>query len=160
MSPLQTLAILIGGLAFAFVVFVLIPRGLVAAFRKDLEARIQHRYTAPDQVVSVAYSATFFGLYARGQMQWRGSGALALTKTELAFFQALPQRVLTIPVARIAEVSLMSRHLGKPSTSLLLRVTFATSRGSQDTVAFWLKEPAPLKAQIEALPDYRAGSGS
>jgi hypothetical protein len=144
-------------MAFAFVVFVVLPRALLLGLRQSLEARVKHRYPAEGQLLWVDYSANFFGLYSRGGMQWRGNGALVLTETELAFFQMIPERVLVIPIARITALDVVSKHMGKSTpSSHLLRVTFSAKQGGEDAVAYWLPKPAELKGRLEERAAYAA----
>lgn len=150
MSSLDYLAIALGAVALAFVVFVLVPKALLFGLRDSLQQRIQHRYPDPRALVSVDYEVSSFGVKAQGLGQWKGNGALAVTLDELRFFQFLPQRELTLKLARITGLRLVRSHLGKATTSELLRVEFSTDRGP-GAVAFWLREPAKLKATLEGL---------
>jgi hypothetical protein len=159
-QSLQLLAIIVGGIAFAFVVFVLLPKALLIGLRQSLEARVKRLYPEPEQLVLTEYSANFFGSSSRGATQWRGNGALALTERELTFFQLVPERVLVIPLSRITALEVVHKHLGKATTSQLLRVTFTTKQGKSESVAYWLPKPAALKAQIEARAAYTAGATS
>jgi hypothetical protein len=155
MSPLSVLAIALAALAGAFVLFVLVPKGLLAALRDSLEARVKHRY--PDSpLVFADYTANSFGIQSRGALQWRGNGALVMTEGELCFFQVLSQGELVIALDRITGLSLVREHLGKATTSHLLRVEF---RGEQraDAVAFWVPRPQELKALIDARLPQRRG---
>jgi hypothetical protein len=149
-SSLDYLAIALGAVALAFVVFVLVPMALLFGLRDSLEQRIKHRYSDPDALVSVNYEVSSFGVRARGLGQWKGNGALAVTRDELRFFQFLPQRELSLKLARVTGLRLVRSHLGKATTSELLRVEFSTERGP-GAVAFWLREPAKLKATLETL---------
>ena len=66
---------------------------------------------------------------------------------------------MLIPLSRITALEVVHKHLGKPTTSQLLRVTF-TKHGDVDRVAYWLPKPAELKKQIEARAAYTAGAAS
>lgn len=148
MSPLSVLALALAAVAGAFVLFVLVPKGLLVALRDSLEARVKHRYPhAP--LVFAEYRANTFGIESRGALQWRGNGALVMTDRELCFFQVLSEHELVIALERITRLRLVHQHLGKSTTSHLLRIEF---RGEQrpEAVAFWVPKPDELKALIEA----------
>jgi hypothetical protein len=148
MSPLTVLAILLAALAGAFVLFVLVPKGLLVALRDSLEARVKHRYPE-SPLVFAEYTANSFGIESRGALQWRGNGALVMTESELCFFQVLLEGELVIPLEHITKLRLVHKHLGKTTTSSLLRIEF---RGEQraDAVAFWVPKPDVLKGLLEA----------
>jgi hypothetical protein len=152
LSSLDYLAIALGVIVFAFVIFVLLPKALLLGLRDSLEKRVQHRYPDPSELVSVEYRVSSFGVKARGLGQWRGNGALAITRDELRFFQFLPQRELTLKLSRVTGLSIVSSHLGKATTSDLLKIEFATER-EPGAIAFWLPDPQALKAKLEALTD-------
>lgn len=148
MSSLENLAIVLGVLAFAFVVFVLVPKGLLIALRDSLEQRVKRRYPDASALVAVEYQASSFGVRAEGLGNWKGNGALAVTKDELRFFQFLPQRELTLKLPRITGLEIVHSHMGKATTSELLRIEFTTDRGA-GAIAFWLPEPKRLKQKLE-----------
>lgn len=155
-SSLQLLAIGLGVLAFAFIVFVLVPKGLLVALRDSLEQRIKHRYPNASELVAVEYRASSFGVKAEGLGNWRGNGALAVTKDELRFFQFLPQRELALQLPRITGIAIVRSHLGNTTTSELLRIEFTTDRGA-GAVAFWLPDPKRLKRKLEELTGVSGG---
>ena len=98
---------------------------------------IWDRYT-DNQIVMKSLAANFFGQTSKGKAQIRGNGALVLSKNELWFRMALPQRELTIPLASITSVSIVKSHLGKTKLMPLLYVEFISPAGI-DSVA-WLVE--------------------
>lgn len=148
MSALTALAIALAALAFSFVVFVLLPKALLKGMRGSLEARVEARLSAGATLVYAEYTASSFGVESRGALQWRGNGALILTEKTLAFFQLFVEHELVIPVERIQALRLVHKHLGKATTSRLLRIEF---QGNErlDAVAFWVPKPEELKALIE-----------
>src|SRR5688500_5510960 len=100
MSPLSVLAIALAAIAGAFVLFVLVPKGLGVALRESLEIRVKHRYPNTP-LVFAEYAANSFGIESRGALQWRGTGALVMTDRELCFFQVLSEGELIIALERI-----------------------------------------------------------
>lgn len=148
MDSLTVLAIAVVALAAAFVLFVLVPRAVLAGFRESLEARIKHRYPN-DPPAYAEYAANSFGVESRGVLQWRGNGALVLTDAELCFFQILVDGALVIPLERISALHLVHKHLGKETPSRFLRVEFRGESGPA-AVAFWVPGPEQLKSSIEA----------
>ena len=158
MSTLTILAIALAALAFAFVLFVLVPKALLKGMRQSLEARVKGRLSAGATLVYEDYTANSFGVESRGVTQWRGNGALILTEKSLAFFQLFVEQELVIPLERVQALSLVHKHLGKATPSQLLRVEFR-ARERLDAVAFWVPRPSELKALIEArLPQPQAQS--
>lgn len=149
MSPLTVLAISLGALAAAFVLFVALPKALLIGFRDSLDQRIKHRYPDSSVIAFVDYTANSFGVESRGALQWRGNGALVLSDKDLRFFQIMVEEDLVISLERITRMALVHKHLGKATPSKLLRVEF---RGRQrpDAVAFWVPDPQALKALIES----------
>jgi hypothetical protein len=148
MGSLNLLAIGLGGIAAAFALFVLLPKLFMLGLRDSLEGRVKHRYADASQVLFVEYSANSYGVLSKGATQWRGNGALVITKSELCFFQFLLERPLTLPLSRITGLSLVHKHLGKATLMQLLRVDFETKTG-RDAIAFWVPKPEELKGLID-----------
>jgi len=92
--------------------------------------------------------ANSFGVESAGKWQVRGNGNLALTKHELLFAQWVPNRLVRIPRDSIVEVTTARSHLGKTVFRDLLKVTWTTELGTQDSIALWVKD---LDGWLEAL---------
>lgn len=138
--------IVIGGVVVLFGAIVLVSRVAMNAMRGPLEARVTRRY--PTGVVASDFGANSFGLTSLGKFQARGNGALVLTATELTFFQLVPEREIVIPLSSILELSLTRSHLGKATPFKLLKISFRGEAG-EDSIAVFLRRPAPFLAEIE-----------
>lgn len=93
--------------------------------------------------------ATCFGIESRGKKQVRGNGTLVLTKQELVFEQWVPNRVLNVPLAQIAQVDTTRRFLGRSRGGRLLRVSWTTPQGTSDRAAWQVQD---VDAWLRALP--------
>jgi len=138
-------------LALLLLVFALrrFTRGLRANGREEIAKR-----HPPGDVLRAETLAQSFGLQSKGVFQLRGSGALALTPTELFFSMYVLERELRIPLASITAVSLVRSHLGKTQFTDLLHVRFALD-GVDDAIAWRVPDPGAWKAQLDAV---RAGN--
>ncbi len=149
MSSLDYLAIALGALSFAFVVFVLVPKALLFGLRDSMRKRIARRYPEASELTRVEYRASSFGMNEASLGAWLGDGALVVTAKELCFFQTLPPRELTLQLTRITGLSIVRSRLGKPTTSSLLRIDFSSER-PPGSIAFWVPDPSALMATLEA----------
>ncbi len=122
-------------------------------FTQRLRARgraaIDQRFS-PSAVLRAETLAQSFGQQSKGTVQWRGSGALALTNTELCFVMYVLNRELRIPLAAITGVSIVRSHLGKTQFSRLLHVQY-TIAGADDAIAWRLTDPAAWKSTLDAV---------
>lgn len=147
MSPLVIIAIVAASLVLAFLVFVVVPKLVIAGMRGPLEARVAQRYTS-EAIVHSDYAANCFGLESAGRLQSRGNGALVLADKELCFFQFLPAKELVIPLDRVTEITFVHSHLGKATPFKLLKIAFDGPAGP-DSAAWWLRDPATFRSTIE-----------
>lgn len=92
--------------------------------------------------------ANSFGVESAGKWQVRGNGNLALTEHDLLFAQWVPSKLVRIPRNSIVEVTTPRSHLGKTMARKLLKVTWTTELGTQDSIALWVKD---LDGWLEAL---------
>ncbi len=74
------------------------------------------------------------GVTSLGRGQARGNGTLVLTGDALRFFQWVPAREFTIPLAQVTAVEEVRSHLGKTVGARLVKVTWETSQGP-DSIA-------------------------
>jgi hypothetical protein len=147
-TTLQVLGVVAATVAFYGVIFVLVPRAVLAAIRKPLVARVKARYPNGTDVVASDYTANSFGLESLGRTQLRGNGAFVITGKELVFFQYMPERDFVIPLAQVAKVSFCRSHLGKATLFRLVKICFQGEAGS-DSIAVLVKHPDALRNQIE-----------
>ena len=98
--------------------------------------------------ISRSANVTGLGLQSRGRGQVRGNGRLVLTPEELRFRQWVPQRETTIPLAAIISVGTERAWLGKWVGSKLLCVRWRSSDGSEDAMAWQVRD---LKGWLAAL---------
>ncbi len=96
------------------------------------------------------------GLESGGRGQVRGNGKLVLTPDELSFRQWVPQRDTTIPLEAIVSVGTERTWLGKWVGATLLCVRWRTSDGSEDAMAWQVRDLegwlAAIRAQREPPP--------
>ena len=104
-----------------------------------------------------ARSATVLGLglESRGRGQVRGNGELVLTADELRFRQWVPQRETTIPLAAITTVDTVRTWLGKWVGSTLLCVRWRTEDGTEDAMAWQVRDLEGWRAALEARREPR-----
>lgn len=92
--------------------------------------------------------ANCFGVESAGVTQLRGNGCLALGPDLLVFAMWLPKRDIVIPRNRIQAVDTAGSHLGKTVMRRLLRVAWTREDGTQDRVAWFVRD---LDAWLAAL---------
>lgn len=126
------------GAVLLLVVFLFLIQVLTLKWvgRKSLSA-IRNRYAA-HQIIMQSLAANFFGKTSKGKSQIRGNGALVLTRDELWFRMAMPNRELVVPMKNITSSSIVKTHLGKTKLKPLLFVEFQSSEGIDS--AAWLVE--------------------
>lgn len=142
-------ALIVGSSLLGLLLLLLVLRQFARALRARGRAEIDKRYPASDVLLEETLAQSF-GQQSKGVTQLRGSGALALTGTELCFVMYVPTRELRIPLASIDAVSLVRSHLGKTQGTKLLHVRF-TREGVEDAIAWRLTGPDAWKAKIDAL---------
>lgn len=143
-AQVTTLTIIFG--VFLLLVFLIF---LVSLINKKLEKLVTKRFKKED-ILGVTTKATFFGEKAKGSKQVRGKGALVLTKDELYFVRALPQKEYVIPIKTIQEISLPRVFNNKTVIFPLLCVHFAQD-GKKNEMAWSVQEPERWKSSIEKL---------
>ncbi len=149
MSSLLSLGIALAALAGAAVLFVVVPRALIAQVRGGLKERVRQRYADPSSLLYVEYSANSFRGDSISAFQWRSKGALVLTRDELCFFHLAPPHERWLPLARILETELIAADLGKSTPSRLLRVVYR-GKESPQAMVYWVFDPPALKALLDA----------
>jgi len=149
----MTAPLIIGASVLGLVLFVALLIFALRQFMRRLRARgraeIARRFPASEVLLEETLALSF-GQQSRGVTQLRGNGALALTGAELYFAMYVPARELRIPLASIAAVSLVRRHLGKGQGVELLHVRY-THEGVEDAIAWRVPDPGAWKARIESL---------
>ena len=111
---------------------------------------------AGEPVLLEARRANFAGLASRGARQVRGTGALVLTPTRLAFVQWAPDGELLIDRDRITGADLGHRHAGRATGSRMIRVRFTGPDGREDGAAW---QVADAGAWLAALGPGEPGEG-
>jgi hypothetical protein len=148
--------------AFVVVMFVVVPGLTFRWIERSVAPRIAAVVPARS-IVLQDLRANSLGLTSRGKYQSRGNGALVLTADELVFFQMVPKRDLTIPLATITEVKTVKVHLGKSYGRNLLYVGF-DGPSRPDSIAWfvrdlpaWLAALKPSARGPRAIGDRRGG---
>lgn len=143
------LALIVGGSLLVAAVVILVLRRGTQRLRTRGRAEIDTRYRSSEVLLAETLVQSF-GQASKGVTQLRGSGALALTRSELCFVMYVPTSELRIPIASVEAVSLVKRHLGKTQGVDLLHVRY-TREGVEDSIAWRLPEPARWKERIDSL---------
>lgn len=136
MSALEVVALVLGILVFIALAFAVILIPVAARARRAREGLEQE---LGDGVVRTD-NAQGLGLESRGRAQVRGNGWLVLTADELRFRQWVPQRENRIPLAAVTAVETKRSWLGKTVGSRLLCVRWRTSDGSEDAMAWAVRD--------------------
>ncbi len=135
-----------GIIAFAAVMFIVVPAVTLRWIARTLEPRVAAA-VRPEAVVLKDLRANSLGLTSLGAWQQRGNGGLVLTADKLLFFQVVPRRDLSIALASITEVRTTKVHLGKSYGRDLLYVAFESPTGP-DSIAWYVGD---LQAWLAAL---------
>ena len=139
---------MVGSTVFAVVLVLFALKHFLRGLRASGTEEIAKHFPAAD-VLRAETLAQSFGQRSKGVWQARGSGALALTPTELFFLLYLPKRALRISLSSITAVSLVRSHLGKTQFTDLLHVTF-TLDGIEDAIAWRVPDPGVWKSQLDS----------
>ena len=129
--------VLIIGLVVFFVVLMAIVVKVSARRAARIEAEV--RAELGDAVRRVA-TVQGLGLRSSGRGQIRGTGTLVLTDEDLRFRQWVPNRETRIPLAAITDVGRERWWLGKAVGRPLLRVTWVADGGSEDAMAWQVRD--------------------
>jgi len=124
------LLILVPVILGAAVVVLLVRRGM-----KTASARLESQLAT--ETVEMQAKANFYGVASAGMTQRRGLGMLALTPTELVFFQAMSDREVRVPRSAITEATTVKGFLGKTQGHTLLKVTWRTDDATGTDEAAW-----------------------
>ncbi len=139
-----------GNLALFFVVIFLVLRNM----RKVLRVYLDRKFAAAD-VLLESMGANYFGQTSRGMAQFRGNGALVLTRLGLYFVMYLPRREFAVPLDRITGITTPSSFLGKTRFQPLLCVHFKATAGqgneTEDAMAWLVRDAEVWKRRIEEL---------
>ncbi len=144
MSALGILALVLGILIFTALLLALI---LVPVSRRAKRIRAGVEEELGDQGKRVE-TVLGLGLESRGKGQVRGNGLLALTADELRFEQLVPRRETLIPLADVTAVETKRWWLGKSVGSKLLCVRWRSPDGTEDAMAWAVRD---LDAWLAAL---------
>jgi hypothetical protein len=99
-------------------------------------------------------AADSYGVTSKGYRQVRGNGCLGLSADGLLFVPwTADQDELWIPIDHVLSADTTDAHLGKGKGRLLLRVRFVDEAGSEDSVAWAVKDPPRW---VSTLHDARA----
>ena len=133
-------------IALAFTV-VLIPLSRRAKrVQAGLEEELGHS-------IERSANVSGLGLQSRGRGQVRGNGRLVLTPDELRVCQWIPQRETTIALAAVTSIGKERTWLGKWVGSKLLCVRWRTPDGSEDAMAWQVRDLDGWLAALHARCD-------
>lgn len=149
MTTVQIIGVSLLGVVTLFVLVGIVSKLFLNQLKATVERRIAAVY-APGQILLKDLTANSFGLESAGVWQIRGNGALVLTRDCLHFFMFLPSRDFRVPLDAVTGVTFTKHHLAKATIFDLLKVVFSAD-GKQDSIAWYLSDPAAWKHRIEEL---------
>jgi hypothetical protein len=125
-----------------------------SSVRKKLGELIQRRF-AEEDIIGATTKANCFGLKSLGSFQLRGNGALILTKEQVCFLMASPEKEYVVSLKSISSVSMPKSFNGKSVFSPLLHIQFFTGDDQkvQDEIAWVIHDPREWKDSIEKLQE-------
>jgi hypothetical protein len=135
--------LVIGGV----ICLLIVLKTVSSTVNKKMEIAILNKFDKAE-IICATPRASFFGVKSKGAMQVRGKGALVLTKNELYFLRAVPEKEYKIPIQKITDVSLPKSFNGKTVFYPLLCVSFVGDT-EKDSMAWAIKDPQPWKEVIE-----------
>ncbi len=133
------------GLSFLFVILGLI----YSRISKRLHKLITNKFDK-EEILGATTRANFFGIKSKGGAQVRGNGALVLTRNELYFIRAVPQKEYKIPLSSVRDVSMPRFFNGRSVFAPLLCVNYDAEYG-EDSIAWALKDAKKWKDTIEKM---------
>ena len=133
------------GLSFLFVILGLI----YSRISKRLHKLITNKFDK-EEILGATTRANFFGIKSKGGAQVRGNGALVLTRNELYFIRAVPQKEYRIPLNSVRDVSMPRFFNGRSVFAPLLCVNYDAEYG-EDSIAWALKDAKKWKDTIEKM---------
>ena len=124
--------------------------GLIySRIRKKLRKLIANKFDK-EEMLGATTRANFFGIKSKAGAQIRGNGALVLTRNDLYFLRAVPQKEYKISISSIRNVSMPRLFNGKSALVPLLCVNYDTEYG-EDSIAWALKDAKKWKEAIEKM---------
>jgi hypothetical protein len=146
-TALEVVALVAGILVFVALAFVV---AMIPVRRRAKRVGAELEEELGEGIIRRA-NAQGLGLESRGATQVRGNGWLALTAYELRFRMWVPARETSIPIASITDVGTERMWLGKTVGSRLLRVRWRMPDGSEDAMAWNLRDLDGWLAELRAL---------
>lgn len=139
-----------GGLALAVIILIGLAVLLTWLIRSQMAIRraVGERF-AGKNVLLIDRTAHFFGLESAGLRQFRGKGMLVLSDEELFFIMLISKSRISIPLPLITGIENPRSFLGKSLFKPLLKVNFRTEQGSEDSVAWYIKDLDQVQDQLE-----------
>ncbi|NNG01525.1 MAG: hypothetical protein HKM93_19210 [Desulfobacteraceae bacterium] len=141
-----TIGISVGG---AIVCLLFLLKLFFASIRKKLDVIVRDRFDEKE-IIGATTRANFFGEKSKGGRQIRGNGALVLTKDDICFIRAMPEKEYRIPLRSIKAISLPKSFNGKTVFAPLLCVQYRTEDG-EDAMAWAVRGPDKWKETIGTL---------
>lgn len=130
-------------------VLFLILKLIYSFIRNRLGQYVTDRFDEK-KILGVTTRANFFGINSKGGGQIRGNGALVLTRKDLYFIRAIPQKEYQIPIRSISSVSMPRLFNGKSAVAPLLCLNYDTESG-KDSIAWAVADAEKWKDAIEKL---------
>ena len=149
MSDFGVVALVLAILVVIAIAFAVV---LIPVSRRAKRARTGLEEELGDTIRRSA-NVSGLGLESRGRGQVRGNGWLVLTDEELRFRQWIPQRETRIPLTAVTAAETKRTWLGKWVGSKLLCVRWRTPDGSEDAMAWQVRDREGWLAAIQAERD-------
>ena len=121
------------------VVIVIIFFFMLKKKQDEIERNFQKRFAGKKILLMDKY-ALYVARERDGYSHFRGNGYLVLTNDELFFERQLNKMIVKIPVNSILGVDKTRRLGGQAPGKLMLKVNFKNSDGSEDAIAWKVKE--------------------
>ncbi len=136
---MSALAVVVLVLAILVVVAVIVALVLVPVRRRAARVEAEMRAELGPGLRRIA-AVNGLGLESLGKRQVRGNGTLALTTDELRFRQWVPQREVRIALSDVVDVGTERWWLGKSVGRPLLCVRWRGDGGSEDAMAWQVRD--------------------
>lgn len=146
MTALEIVALVLGILLFTALLFVVIMIP-VSRRAKRLRASMEEELGGSARRTE---NVQGLGLESRGKGQVRGNGWLVLTADELVFRMWVPAHETRIPLAAVTSVGTERTWLGKWVGRRLLRVRWRGADGTEDAMAWNVRDLDAWLAELEA----------
>ncbi len=104
-----------------------------------------------DKIVWQTKASNFVGQQSQGPAAVHGNAFLAVTRDEIYSLMWIPRRELRIPLRNVTGVELVRSFMGRSRGQRMVKVTFRSEAGGQDSAAWAVADPEALRDLISRL---------